>query len=278
MKNEIILNAKQIAEIKKQADITRKEMGVFADVSVADDLLFFLEKKGIVVCEYPFDDVVEIYANITIFNSNDEPLVFIGLNSNIYFDEQIFALAHELYHYQTKTGLAYQKGQEKEEALIERMADRYAAELLLPGHVLQNIVAATFEDQDINEVSELRILRFIAKLQIDWWLPFRSVVLRLFEDGGLSVSRRDELFKVDCRDFEGNYAKIFKSMDSEVFLLLNNKSGEINITKSVLETILRNFEDGYISETELFDILKLYGRSPSDFGIDFAIEEEDDES
>ena len=275
MKNNTVLTEKQITEIKEQANTTRKEMGVYDDVSIADDLLFFIEKKSIIVCEYPFADDVHWDANITIFDNDGRQLVFIGLNSNLYYDEQIFALAHELYHYQTKTGLAFNKDQEEEDLITEKMADRYAAELLLPGEVLKRNLVKTFVEQNINDVAELRMLRFVAKLQIEWWLPYRSIILRLYEEGGLSVKRRDELLQIDCRDVEGNYAKIFMSIDPEKHSLLNSKSGNISITKSTFEVIIRNFEDGYISEDEFVKILALFGKKPFDFGFDISADLDD---
>lgn len=268
MKSNIKLTEKQIVEIKELADKTRKEMGVYSDVAIADDLLMLLEKKGIIVCEYPFAEDVHIDANITIFENDGDQLVFIGLNSNLYYDEQIFALAHELYHYQTKTGMAFQTDVDMEDAVVERMADRYSAELLLPGDVLRRSIKKTFRGQDINEITELRTLRFVARLQVEWWLPYRSIIIRMFEEGGLSQERCETFLSTDCRDENGKYARIFKSIDPDKFLLLNNKSRKLSISNTILEIIIRNFEDGDISEGEFIKLLALFGKDPTDFGFD----------
>ena len=266
--NDIILTDKQIAKVKELAGKTRKEMGVYADVSIADDLFTLLEMKGIIVCEYPFADEAHIEAYITIFNNYGDELVFVGLNSNLYYDEQIFALAHELYHYQTKTGMAFQTNNCEEDEVTERMADRYSAELLLPIDELKGSIKKTFRGQDINEISELRMLRFVARLQVQWWLPYRSIIKRMFEEGGLSEDRRDALLNIDCRSENGQYAKILKSIDPDKFLLLNNKSGKLSISNSIMEIVIRNFEDGYISEDEFIKVLALFDKKPCDFGFD----------
>ncbi len=277
MKNSIELTDNQIAEIKELADSTRKEMGVYSDVAIADDLLILLEKKDIIICEYPFADGSHTDASITIFENDGEQIVFIGLNSNLYYDEQIFALAHELFHYQTKTGMAFQTDEDVEDEVVERMADRYSAELLLPGVVLRKSIKKTFRGENINEINELRILRFVARLQIEWWLPYRSIIIRLFEEGGLSQEKRDALLTIDCRDENGSYARIFKSIDPDKFLLLNNKSRKQSISTSTLEIIIRNFEDGFISEDEFIKLLDLFDKKPNDFGfvINAVIDDEE---
>lgn len=62
-----------------------------------------IEKKGIVICEYPFKQTSASHtdAAITLFETEKGVVTFIGLNTSPYFDEQLFCLAHELYHYWT---------------------------------------------------------------------------------------------------------------------------------------------------------------------------------
>ncbi|MCK9472009.1 MAG: ImmA/IrrE family metallo-endopeptidase [Bacilli bacterium] len=267
MSKNIELTEKQILTIKELANKTRKEIGLHTDVPVADHILRYLESKNIIICHYPFKDGLHIDANITIFHTDNNPLEFIGLNSNLYYDEQIFALAHELYHYLTKSGLAYSENDKANES-IEKMADRFAAELLLPEEVLKNIVIKTFNNQNLNEIYNLRILRFIALLQIEWWLPYRSVLKRLEEENLLTNEVVENLYKINHRDENSNYGKIFKSINPEIFTLLNSKSQNISISKNVMEVFIRNFEENIISEDEFIELLQIFGKSPLDFGFD----------
>ena len=185
MKREIVLTEEQINEIKKLADNTRKEFGIFGDVPVAKDIFTLLEKKNIILCQYPFQTEVKSHmdANITWFETKYGSITFIGLNTSLYYDEQIFALAHELYHFITKTGKAYEADEEDEDKLTEKKADRFAAELLLPGEALRSRVVSQFKSSDLSTVTELQLLRFIARLQEEWWLPYRSIVFRIWEEG-----------------------------------------------------------------------------------------------
>ena len=52
--NHIILSDSQITDIKQLARDTRKLFGVQQDVPVGNDMKMILEKKDILLCEYPF--------------------------------------------------------------------------------------------------------------------------------------------------------------------------------------------------------------------------------
>ena len=118
-------------------------------------------------------------------------------------------MAHELYHYITKTGKAYETDMDEEDKRTEKMADRFAAELLLPSETLNHMVMAQFKTSCLKKVTNLRLLRFIARLQSEWWLPYRALVLRLNEEKYITDEQVDTLFKIDDRDKESIYGKIF---------------------------------------------------------------------
>lgn len=59
------------------------------------------------------------------------------------YNEQIFALAYELFHFKTKTDKSHSED-EIEDPLVAKMAERYAAELLLPRETLRSCVIAEF--------------------------------------------------------------------------------------------------------------------------------------
>lgn len=268
MKNDIQLSAIQIEEIRSLAISTRKEW-VGEDVPIGSDIPMLIEKKGIYLCEYPFKAAQNSHtdATITRFETGDEPLVFIGLNTSLYYDEQIFALAHELYHFLTHTGKAYDNAADAEDKITERMADRYAAELLLPESPLKSNIILEFRQENLNRISRLRILRFIAALQGTWWLPYRSILLRLQEEGYLDDEMFSELFREDARDPESSYAKIFRTLDPDIYKLLNCRTEKKGVTQNVLEAVIRNYEDDAISDDEFIQDLQVFGIAPSDLGF-----------
>lgn len=277
MNKNVVLNDFEVEELQRLADEARKSFGIYGDVPIANDLFVLLEQKGIVICQYPFPTTKKSHtdANITRFELDENSLVFIGLNTAIYYDEQIFALAHELYHYITKTGKAYNSEIEYEDQLTEKKADRFAAELLLPSDVLHSTVVKQFKSTNLMGITELRLLRFIARLQNEWWLPYRSLVLRLHEEGYIDKSCANRLFEINDRDKNSVYGKIFFSLAPDCYEKLNTATKRTDISASVLEIFIQNYEDGSMTDDEFAELLKLFDKKPSDFGFDFNVEEND---
>ena len=278
MNNEYVLNQAEIDEVKQLAIETRKTFGVYLNVPLGNDIRIILENEGILLCEYPFadSDGTHTYGNITWFKLGDDTITFIGLNTSSYYDEQIFALAHEIYHYRTKTGKAYSPDVEVEDENIEKKADRFAAELLLPAEELKKIIYSSFERYEISEVPELKILRLIARLQCEWWLPYRALVKRLFEEGHINSVTYSNLFDIECREENSTYSKILASTDQEIAKLLNKKTKSVGVSNSVLETIINNYEDNLIGDDEFVRLLSIFGKKPDDYGFDL-VDEFDDE-
>ena len=207
-------------------------------------------------------------------DDDDDQLVFIGLNTADYFDKQIFAIAHELYHFYNKTDSHLSRaGQDGDR--IERMADRFAAEFLLPEQALKRPVLREFDLLSFTDMPTRSLLRFIARLQCTWWLPYRSVVKRLKEINAISDQQLDELYLVDERDKDGEYARIGSAIDPVVFAMLNTATNAVRVSPKDIEVVLRNFQDNIIDEDTFIDILALFGKKPEDYGYESSISEDD---
>ena len=276
--NSIILDEKQIYEVKSLASDTRRLFGVYPNVPIANDIKLLLENQGIMLCEYPFPDTngTHTYGNITWFKTDNKIFTFIGLNTSSFYDEQIFAIAHEIYHYKTQSGKAYMPDMEYEDKVIEKMADRFAAELLLPDETLKAVVIKTVGKADMKGISEARLLRFIARIQCEWWLPFQAIANRLLEEGFIDESQYNNLYKIDCRNEDGMYRRLLKNIDSEISELLNKRTKTVGVSNIVIETIISNYEDGLIDDDEFVHILALFDKRPEDFGFNMDSEMDDD--
>ena len=276
MNKDIVLTELQIDEIKKTADKERRKFGII-DAPIAGDLFMLLEQEGIAICQYPFltSEKSHTDANITRFETGSDQMIFIGLNTAIYHDEQIFALAHELYHYITQTGKAYETDMDEEDKRTEKMADRFAAELLLPSEILNHMIIEQFKTSCLKKVSDLRLLRFIARLQSEWWLPYRALVLRLNEEKYITDEQVDTLFGIDDRDKESIYGKIFFSIAPDCYTKLNTITRRTDVSNWVLEIFIMNFEDGSLTEDEFVKLLNLFGKRPDDFGFDLIVDDSD---
>lgn len=276
--NSFALNEQQIFEVKRLASDVRRLFGVHPNVPIGSDIRLLLEKKDVLLCEYPYPDSkgTHTYGNITWIKSGDDIITFIGLNTSSYYDEQIFAIAHEIYHYTTKTGKAYTPDVEYEDQLTEKMADRFAAELLLPAEALLASVSDLFGSSDLYDVPNNKVLRFVARIQCDWWIPYQAIINRMYEENIISIEQYNNLYELDCRSGNGVYRRILRSMDSEISELLNKRTKNIGISNKVIETIISNFEDGLIDESEFIEKLALFGKKPDDFGFDMQIEFDED--
>src|SRR5690554_6165533 len=183
MKQELKFDELQIEEIRQMAEKERHGLGFTGTTPIAKDIYTILENLDIVLLEFPVqsnNDRPAFSAGIMYSTEGNEELVFIGLNTADYFDKQVFAIAHELYHFYTKTG-SHLSRVEEEENLVEAMANRFAAEFLLPESVLESIVLNEFKQSSLENIQMKALLRFIARLQCTWWLPYRSIVRRLKE-------------------------------------------------------------------------------------------------
>lgn len=276
--NAVVLDEKQIYDVKRLASDTRQFFGVHQNVPIGSDIRLLLEKKDILLCEYPYPDTegTHTYGNITWFKMDNDTITFIGLNTSSYYDEQIFAIAHEIYHYTTKTGKAYTPDLDYEDKITEKQADRFAAELLLPAEALKAAVTDAFNGSDMIEISDNKALRFIARIQCDWWLPYQAIINRLFEEGIISTEQYEKLYEIDCRTEQGIYRRILKNTDGAISDLLNKKTKTVGISNRVIETVISNYEDGLIGDDEFVDILAMFEKKPEDFGFEMEVEIDDD--
>lgn len=276
--NAIVLNEKQIYEVKGLASDTRQSFGVHPNVPIGNDIKLLLEKNDILLCEYPFSDTdgTHTYGNITWFKTDNETITFIGLNTSSFYDEQIFAIAHEIYHYITQSGKAYTPDMEYEDTITEKKADRFAAELLLPEAALKTAAVGMLGSSDMRGIPETRLLRFIARIQCDWWLPFQAIINRLYEEGFIDESQYEKLYEIDCRSEDGMYRRLLKNIDAEISELLNKKTKTVGVSNKVVETIISNYEDGFIDDDEFVSTLAMFDKKPEDFGFDMVIELDED--
>ena len=273
------LNEVQVKTIRNLARKKRRELGFTEEAPIGNDIFTILDNLNIILLEYPIKseegDKPAFSAVLMYSEEGGQELTFIGLNTADYFDKQVFALAHELYHYYTKTGSHLSRPEDEEKNRTETEANRFAAEFLLPESALENIVFDEFKNSSLQTIKTKTLLRFIARLQCAWWLPFRSIVKRLREINAISDKQYSELYAIDERDMEKEYGRIGKAIDKDTFLKLNTATHTVGTSPKVIEIIIRNFEDNIIDEDKFTDTLLLFNKKPEDFGYEIDISKED---
>lgn len=277
MQPPIALNNLQIVKIRELAEEKRRTLGYVGKTPIANDIFNILESMNILLLEYPIKSEGEkpaFSAALMYSKEGDKELIFIGLNTADYFDRQVFAVAHELYHFYIRTGSHLSRVTE-EDLLVEVEANRFAAEFLLPESTLKGIVFDEFKAPSLQEVQTKALLRFIARLQCTWWLPYRSLVKRLKEIDAISVQQYEQLYAINERDMNGKYGRIGKGINKEVFTKLNTATNNIGTSPKDIEIIIRNFEDNIIDEDKFVNILILFDKKPDDFGYEIEVSTED---
>jgi Zn-dependent peptidase ImmA (M78 family) len=279
MSQSITLNEVQVEEIRKLARDKRQSLSIVGEMPIANDIFTILEQLNIKLLEYPIQsegDRPAFSATIMYSEEDGEELVFIGLNTADYFDKQIFAIAHELFHYYTKTGSHLSRLTDIENTLIEAKANRFAAEFLFPEVALRSTILDEFKTSNLEKTSDKKILRFIARLQCTWWLPYRSIVKRLHEIGSISKEQYINLYSFNERDLVAEYGRMGTAFNVDVFTKLNSRTNSIGTSMRDIDIIIRNFEDGLINEDKLADTLSLFDKSPDDFGYKVSVTDEEE--
>jgi hypothetical protein len=278
MYRKIKLSEQEIESIRKLARDKRFSLGFSDDPPIANDIHTILDKLNITLLEYPVEvEGCEPAFSAVILCSEEggEGLVFIGLNTADYFDKQIFAIAHELYHFFTKTGMHLSRQDGTDDDIVEAQANWFAAEFLLPEEVLKRRVFEEFKSFSLADIQIKVLLRFVARLHCTWWLPYRSLVKRLWEIQAITEPQYKELYAIDERDPKGEYGRIGHSTQRDAFIKLNTATKTVGASPRAIETVLRNFENNLIDEDAFIRILGLFNKSPADYGYEISISQDD---
>lgn len=278
--NSIALSEVQVDEIRRLAAFERRSIGFVGETPIANDIFTILDRLEIRLLEYPIvssGNRPAFSAAIMYSEEGDKKLSFIGVNTADFFDKQIFAIAHELYHFYTKSGSHLSRPDDDEIDLIEAKANRFAAEFLLPGEALESILLDEFRTSSLYKIQPKTLLRLIARLHCTWWLPYRSLVRRLHEIGSISIQQYEVLYTVDERDLQGEYGKLGQAINQDIFLKLNKPTHNIGTSPDNVEIIIKNFEDGLIDEHKFAETLSLFNKTPEEFGYGITVSQEDRE-
>ncbi len=278
MSHSIDLNEMQVENISNLAEEKRRTLGYIGETAIGGDIFNILERMGIILLKYPIKSESSkpaFSASIMYSLEGDKEFVFVGLNTADFFDNQVFAVAHELYHFYTKTGSHLSRLSEAEDNLIEVEANRFAAEFLLPGNILKRIILNDFKAFTLQEMPIKKILRFIARLQCRWWLPYRSIVKRLKEVNAISQYQYQQFISIDERNLDGEYGRTGQAINKDVFLKLNTVTCSIGASPKDIEVIIRNYEDKIIDEDNFTNTLEIFGKNAKEFGYEITATKED---
>jgi len=186
--------------------------------------------------------------------------IFVYINTFIPKEKQVFAAAHELYHIwynQDKLSQAELLNdrvlENDTEDINELKANLFAALLLVPTDVLYNELKSRGIQKDSIKIED------IVRLMVLFYVPYKTIVRRLYEIDFIDESRMRQFLTVPDRDPQDGimlFRKRLQLNDST-----QDRTNEIFFEKLVENAILA-YEQEKISERKLRNILTLVNESP----------------
>lgn len=200
------LYKKQVKRFERIADSSREFSGAYCGSSILGASIFrivenYARKKEIAleVLRYPFKDA-ELWA-VTFVKKET---IFLCVNTELSMCKQIFAVAHELYHircYAEGTDMdTLRVGSVLESKVVDEVAmtqedleaNAFAGLLLMPDGLIQEQIRLYGISGEHIKVDD------ILTLMESFALPYKAVVLRLFEGHIITEAQACELLKYDA--------------------------------------------------------------------------------
>ena len=225
--------------IKRKADEVHSRYS-YPDEPIRDNIFKILRTEGVVVILFPLDDEQDLNGFHVDRVMNDKIVPFVYINTSNYWDKCIFCAAHELGHI-----IKIEKyiKEEYPDALIDdkkcdEIMNRFAAELLMPEGTFKEEVANFFVKRGLNvkDITDQDIVRLAIELVDFFFVPYKAVILRLYEIEFLSEKGMEHYIGygnavIESFIAEGDYIRPrlknrFKQIDKleEIIAKTQNKS------------------------------------------------------
>ena len=209
--NDVLEDSLFVSQNKKFDEIqsiVRQFTAEYVGNSIIKDNIFavinnYARKKEISLelLRFPIQDD-ELWA-LTFLKQNT---IFICVNTTLPLCKQFFAAAHELYHiycYVENADQSYIKngsmldsatGDEAGSTQEDLEANAFAGLLLMPNQILHEQILLYGIDKKLSEIDSILTLMDM------FAMPFKAVVLRLFESGNISHQQAEKLLKINSEE------------------------------------------------------------------------------
>lgn len=250
------LSSDEILQIKNQSKDARGRYGLNAPIGT--NIFSFLEQKGDIVFQLQDFKESELDAMIIKYSAKSQKK-YIIINSVKSLINQIFAAAHEFYHYlysfignsQDSIVCTFSKN-DKEEI----KANRFAAEFLLPEEALKDEVNSfsKFIDGKFLNAPIARQIVFCFYLTTKYSIPLKAVMYRLREE---NISNTDYLLNhyEDVKQLLLDFSK----SETHVKELYANKNEYI--TEQLYNLVPYLYNKGRLDNSTVDEIIKKFSLS-----------------
>ena len=199
-----------------------------------ESVFTLLENKSTVIY-FPLENEENDGFHISLpVNDNMENFVYI--NTSKYVEKQIFTAAHELGHLLKLEEYLREKCKHFNEQDSEYYVNRFAAILLIPSGILKKIftnrVKILITENEVQKkdnkfyLTELDMSRIIAYLMDFFFVPYKTIVRRLYECKCISEESANHLLEIEGKEYpkliqkcidEGQYKKLSTANNRKSF-------------------------------------------------------------
>ncbi len=250
--------------------VVRQFLAEYAGNSIIKDNIFavmanYARKKEITLelLRFPiYDD--ELWA-LTFLKQDT---IFVCVNSSLPLCKQFFAAAHELYHiycYAEDADQSYIKngsmldsatGDETGKTQEDLEANAFAGLLLMPDRFLHEQILLYGIDKNLVTVDSILMLMDM------FAMPYKAVVLRLFESGNISFKQAEKLLEINSIDVMKRASLTGRAKRWQ----LDGKGTESFGT--LLEKLEYNCQHGYLTESRESEDVAYIAQLKKEYGMD----------
>lgn len=240
-------------------------------------------------------EILDYYCTVVYYPLNDEKnngfhifglpdkkgndLHFVFINTAQTMEKQVFTAAHELGHVWGVDEFVEERcGVKLKSDEREHIINRFAAELLMPKEEFKQKFYSVYDEykEDNGRITLSNLLKLIARLMNDFFVPIKSVILRLYEidvlrvEDAQSLVEDKKIFRVieeAIRDIviENGYIELQKGSGKKWIEGLSELLDEAEINETVTQRKIDNMR-------EIFDLPRPSKNKELDRTIDVNIE------
>ena len=245
------LYKKDVKRFEKIADGSKEFSGAYCGSSILGASIFgivenYARKKemALELLRYPFHDE-ELWA-VTFVKKGT---IFLCINSELAICKQIFAAAHELYHIRCyvegtdtntiRTGSVLESKMVDEAAMTQEdlEANAFAGLLLMPDRMMREQLALYGINQTDIKVDDILTLMEV------FALPYKAIILRLFEERVITETKANDLLQYDAAYIAQRTELTGKAKQWQL------SSVKIEYFGSLLDNLEFNSENGLLTES-----------------------------
>lgn len=269
------LDERDVENIRMRVLYIREEYKLY-QAPVSTQIFDFIKQYGKGNISIELGDFKDPFDAAILSPSKKETDILIILNNNKPLVKQIFAAAHELYHYISDKESILKSPTQCNLAVLgdynEKIASRFAAEFLLPQQALREEIERIQKEKykNISKFTQIEIANFAIQLSLKYGIPSQASLMRMTEEGYIKNPK-----KILVKVSESLLSKLRTTEKWTILELIDTKNPYVidEFTELVQELIT----DKKITHYQLLRDKDIIGISDNILSNDILYDDSDDE-